>query len=82
MSDATLDKFAASLVPPALDRTTVSQRREAIESAVKAKTTSVGLVESGSWSHGTVLKGHSDVDYMSFIPGASRPTLPSTALAT
>jgi hypothetical protein len=82
MSDSTLDGFAASLVPPALDRTTVSGRREAIEEAVKAKTTSVGLIESGSWSHGTSLKGFSDVDYMSLLPGTARPTLPSTALSS
>lgn len=81
MSDPTLDAFASSLVPPALDRTTVSERRTAIEAAVKANTASVGLVESGSWSHGTSLKGYSDVDYMSFIPGTSRPVLPSTALS-
>jgi hypothetical protein len=82
MSDPTLDAFVASLVPPAPDRTTVSDRRKAVEDAVKAKTYSVGLIESGSWSHGTALKGCSDVDYMSFIPGSARPVLPSTALST
>lgn len=82
MSDSTLDGFAASLVPPAPDRSTVSERRDAIENAVKAKTASVGILESGSWSHGTSLKGFSDVDYMSWIPGTETPTLPSTALSS
>ncbi|WP_197381461.1 nucleotidyltransferase domain-containing protein [Mycolicibacterium mengxianglii] len=80
MSDSTLDAFVASLVPPAFDRTTVSERRKAIEDAVTAKTGSVGFIESGSWSHGTSLNGHSDVDYMCLLLGTQRPALPSSAL--
>lgn len=81
MSDPTLDAFASSLTPPPFDRTTVRDRRKIIEDNVTAKTSSVGFYESGSWTHGTSIKGHSDVDYMSLIPEYARPVLPSTALS-
>lgn len=81
MSDPTLDVFASSLTPAPFDRTTVSNRRKIIEDNVTAKTSSVGICESGSWTHGTSIKGHSDVDYMSLIPESARPVLPSTALS-
>ncbi|WP_301122977.1 nucleotidyltransferase domain-containing protein [Mycolicibacterium fortuitum] len=81
MSDATLDKFVTSLVPPALDRKTVSERRGVLEDAAKKNTSCVGFVESGSWSHGTSIAGKSDVDYMAVLPGSARPMLPSTALS-
>jgi hypothetical protein len=81
MSDPTLDAFASSLTPAPFDRTTVSDRRKIIEDKVTAETSSVGFIESGSWSHGTSIKGHSDVDYMSLIPESARPVLPSTALS-
>jgi hypothetical protein len=81
MSDPTLDRFASSLTPAPFDRTTVRDRRKVIEDKVTAETSSVGFIESGSWSHGTSIKGHSDVDYMSFIPESARPVLPSTALS-
>lgn len=81
MSDATLDAFIGSLTPPSLDRTTVSQRRKILEDAVTASTSCVSFSESGSWSHGTSIGGHSDVDYMAYIPDYARPILPSTALS-
>jgi hypothetical protein len=82
VTDATLASFAEGLAPPAFDRTTVSERRRILEDAAKANTSCVGFFESGSWSHGTSIKGKSDVDYMAFIPSSARPVLPSTALAS
>lgn len=80
MGDATLDEFVRSLTPAALDRTTVSERREILERTLQAKTSFSSLFESGSWSHGTSVSGHSDVDYMAHAPASARPTRPSSAL--
>ena len=80
MGDDGLTVFAKALAPQPFDKTTVSDRRNAIEEHIKKNTSSVGLVESGSWSHGTAVAGHSDVDYMAFFPDTSRPVRPSTAL--
>lgn len=82
MSDGTLELFAKSLVPAALDKTTVSDRRTAIETQLKAQMGAFRLFESGSWSHGTSIKSHSDVDYMVSLPETKRPVLPSSALTS
>jgi hypothetical protein len=80
VSDATLVSFAASLPPPAYDRTEVGNRRVTIEKALRASSLAVtSMFESGSWSHGTGVKAHSDVDYMAVATGA-RPVYPSSAL--
>ncbi|PRY62803.1 hypothetical protein BCF74_1039 [Knoellia remsis] len=80
MADDELVAFAKQLAPQPFDRSTVSERRNSIEEHIKKHTSSAGLVESGSWSHGTAVTGHSDVDYMAFFPDSSRPVRPSTAL--
>lgn len=82
LGDATLDGFVSSLTPAALDRTTVSERRKILEGTLREKTNFSSLFESGSWSHGTSVSGHSDVDYMALAPARARPTLPSSALRT
>lgn len=79
MNTQTLATFAKKLVPQPYDKTTVSGRRSSIESIVKSQLGSAGMVESGSWSHGTSVAGHSDVDYMAYF-GGPRPVRPSTAL--
>jgi len=63
MTDATLVEFATNLAPIAYDRTEVANRRVAIEKALGASSLAVvSMFESGSWSHGTGVKTHSDVD--------------------
>lgn len=77
-----LEEFVRALTPPALDRTTVSERKTLVTSLLAASTMSCHhMFESGSWSHGTGIKAKSDVDYMAWCT-ASRPTLPSSALAS
>lgn len=75
-----LDEFLAAVVPPAVDRTVASKRREAIETLLSSATGGSGyLFESGSWSHGTGIAAKSDVDYMAWMdPG--RPAKPSAVL--
>lgn len=81
MSDSTLEAFAQSLAPPAPDRTEVSARRAKIQAALGQSSLAVGsMFESGSWSHGTSVKAHSDVDYMA-VAGSSKPFSPSSALS-
>lgn len=77
-----MSEFAASLAPAPYDRTTVSERRSSMAAALGASTLDAGYwLESGSWTHGTSIKGHSDVDFMAWASG-TRPQRPSTALAT
>lgn len=79
---STVDEFVKTLAPAQYDKSTVAERHQAMEIKVLLSSLRGGTwFESGSWSHGTALKGHSDVDFM--IPcSGSRPTLPSSALTT
>ncbi|WP_261568756.1 SMODS domain-containing nucleotidyltransferase [Frankia gtarii] len=76
-----VDEYVKTLAPVQYDRTTVATRHQAMEAAVAKSSLRGGIwFESGSWSHGTSLKGHSDVDFM--IPVSSnRPDYSSSALA-
>ena len=79
MSDEGLATFTKKLAPEPFNKHR-HERRTSVDEHLKKKTSSVGVVESGSWSHGTAVTGHSDVDYMAFFPDSSRPAKPSTAL--
>ena len=80
MADPTLEAFANSLAPAAYDRTEASARRSNVEAALRRSSLAVSaMFESGSWSHGTAIKGNSDVDFMAVATG-SRPAYPSSAL--
>ena len=82
MTDTTLAAYAASLAPTLPDRTEVSSRRASVERILRASSLRVtGLFESGSWTHGTGVNKHSDVDYMAKATG-QRPAWPSSALST
>jgi hypothetical protein len=75
-----LDRYLAKITPAAWDKTTVSQRRAKIETALQASSAGLHLLrESGSFSHGTSIAGHSDVDYLASL-GCAKPSRPSTAL--
>ena len=81
MTSGMFDEYVTTLVPSAYDRSVVSERRAAIEKALDNCALDAGLLfESGSWSHGTALAGHSDVDLMAWA-GGIQPTRPSSALA-
>src|SRR4051794_38745448 len=76
-----VDEYVKTLVPAAYDRTTVGERRQDMERALAGGSLDADLwFESGSWSHGSAIKGHSDVDFMAWA-SALRPARPSTALA-
>lgn len=80
MGDSPMDQFRKSLIPEPLDKTKVSGRKADILAALKASPlTVVGMLESGSWSHGTAIAGKSDVDYLAIV-AADKPKNPSTAL--
>ncbi|GIG03287.1 hypothetical protein Cci01nite_83800 [Catellatospora citrea] len=82
MLDPTLNTFVGNLAPAALDRTEVGRRRDEVSTRLNLSTLTVRrMFESGSWSHGTGVAAHSDVDYMAIASGV-RPMRPSTALAT
>ena len=74
-----LAAFASSLTTPAPDRSVVAERRAALF-ALLAPTGAWRMFESGSFSHGTAVPVHSDVDYMARTDLDRKPSLPSTAL--
>lgn len=81
MTDQTLADYAARLAPAAYDRTEAGARRKVVQDALLTSSLRVtSMFESGSWTHGTSIKAHSDVDYMVVATG-TRPLLPSSALA-
>ncbi|WP_194290585.1 SMODS domain-containing nucleotidyltransferase [Modestobacter roseus] len=82
MTSTLVDEYVKTLAPTPFDKTTVADRHGQMEAALDKSSLDAGLwFESGSWSHGTALKGHSDVDYMAWASG-TRPARPSSALAT
>lgn len=82
MASALVDEYVKTLMPPPYGKTTVSARRKELERALDRSAMDAGYwFESGSWSHGTALVGHSDVDYMAWASGP-RPARPSSALDT
>lgn len=82
MVSTMVDGYLQTLVPAQYDRSTVAKRHSALEAAVARSSLRGGRwFESGSWTHGTALKGHSDVDFM--IPASGpRPMRSSSALST
>jgi hypothetical protein len=52
-----LADFANSLAPETYDKSKARERRDAIEKRLKGRTTCTGMIESGSWSHGTAVAG-------------------------
>jgi hypothetical protein len=74
-----LATFASSLTTPAPDRSVVAKRRASVFSLL-APTGAWDIFESGSFSHGTAVPLHSDVDYMARTDLDRKPALPSTAL--
>lgn len=81
MTSGMVDAYVSTLVPAQYDRLTVATRHSSMEARV-ARSTLVGgrWFESGSWTHGTSLKGVSDVDFIVPVSGP-RPTRSSSALA-
>lgn len=65
--------------PSATDRAKASSHRASIEAKLEAKFGLWRMYESGSWKHGTGVKGFSDVDYFVSLK-SSKPVYGSSAL--
>lgn len=79
-SNRYLESVIARMTPGVDQRKEMASHRESIETALKAKGV-VRLRETGSWSHGTALKGVSDVDYFAIMVGR-KPKSSGEALET
>jgi hypothetical protein len=73
------DVYLSRLVPTDAERSNASTHRTAIEAKLEAKFGLYRMFESGSWKHGTGVRGKSDVDYFISLKSA-KPMYGSTAL--
>lgn len=62
-----LESLLREYTPTDYERHLASVHRGQLESSVKRSLGAVGLFETGSWTHGTAVKGHSDVDYFAVL---------------
>lgn len=65
-------------IPTAAERVAAAQHRASIETSL-SQLENFGLRETGSFSHGTAVRGHSDVDVLVSL-GGGRPANSDTAL--
>lgn len=76
-----LPAYVQSLIPTTYDITTVASRKGTLRSALESGGVDiVSDFEAGSFSHGTAIKGHADVDWMVRVAQAQKPGLPSSTL--
>lgn len=73
------DLFLQGLIPTDAQRTAAKTHRSSIESSIKKKVTVSFFREIGSFSHGTGIRGHADVDLLVCIANA-KPSSSDTAL--
>src|SRR5690242_14845836 len=77
-----LADYVKQLVPAAIDRATVADRKVQVQSALeKYGVGVVTTIEAGSFSHGTAIKDKADIDMMVWVKIAEKPSLPSSALS-
>lgn len=74
------DVLLARSVPTAAERAAAASHRESIESCLSNSLDLYSMRETGSFHHGTGVRGYSDIDVLVAIR-ASRPTSSDTALA-
>lgn len=77
--DAAFSAYVASLTPTSSERQAAILHRATIESALRNELSVEVVRETGSFSHGTGLRGRSDVDLIVAL-NYQRPMNPSTAL--
>lgn len=76
-----LPLFAPSLAPAAVDRAVVKDRKQKIVDALEGDGLKVVTTfEAGSFSHGTGVRAHSDVDLMVWVTHEQQTHLPSSIL--
>ena len=73
------EKFLTGLVPTQAQRDAGVTHRATVNAALEAKLTVNAVFETGSFSHGTGVRGHSDIDELVSI-GNSKPDSSYTAL--
>ena len=73
------DKFLTGLVPTPAQRDAGVSHRATVKAALEAKLTVHAFFETGSFSHGTGVRGHSDVDALVSV-GNTKPESSYTAL--
>lgn len=77
--DAALQTYLTLLTPTATERQVAALHRATIETTLRSELSVVEVRETGSFSHGTGLRGRSDVDLIVALNYA-RPMSPTTAL--
>jgi hypothetical protein len=73
------DKFLTDLTPTAVHRTAAASHRATVEASLRKALTVSAIRETGSFSHGTGVRHHADVDVIVSI-GHPKPASSDTAL--
>jgi hypothetical protein len=68
------------LMPSESETAAAATHRQTIEARLKQDFGSVRLFRSGSFGHGTSIKGYSDLDYFAVLPSSKLPSKSGTAL--
>src|SRR5262245_1794360 len=71
--------FLGRLTPTSVQRTAGASHRASVKAALEAKLTVRNFFETGSFSHGTGVRGHSDIDALVSL-GDPKPESSYTAL--
>lgn len=74
------DDFLAKLTPSAAERDAAAKHRDSVKEALERKLVVHNFFETGSFSHGTGIRGRSDVDCLVSI-GNDKPASSDTALS-
>ena len=68
--DEAFEILVERLKPSESETTAAATHRAGIESRLKSDFEMTRMFRSGSFGHGTSVKGHSDIDYFAVLPGA------------
>lgn len=74
------DKFLGRLVPTTTEREQAASHRSSVKSAIDTHLDAVTTWETGSFKHGTAIRGHADVDLLVSFGGGSKPQYGTSAL--
>lgn len=74
------DVLLARLTPTEAQRSTGASHRQSVSNALSGALPLISMFESGSFSHGTGVRGHSDIDVFACMEFQTQPTNPWDAL--
>ena len=74
------DQYLSAVTPSTWERDAVAKNRPRLYEVLDAEFDLLAFFQSGSFSNGTGISGHSDVDYFARIPYDQRPQSSTTAL--